>query len=84
MSLTCAHCHLAVIRKNCHRNRYGEMICHACQRTGVRFTWRQRLRLARKWAPLYAGIGLAVAVLVALFFWFLYLASLPESQTLLN
>lgn len=40
----CAACDATVTRDRCHRNRYGEYICHACYADGVRFTWNRRLR----------------------------------------
>lgn len=84
MSLTCSYCHREAARTDCHRNRYGELICHACQKTGVKFTWRRRLRLAIKKTPLYLGIGLAIAAAVLLLSWLLHLLSLTEPLRLFN
>lgn len=84
MPLTCSYCHLQVARTDCHRNRYGEMICRACQQAGVKFTLRRRLRVAIKKTPLYVGIGLAVTAVVLLLAWFLHLLSMTEPLRLLN
>ena len=84
MTLTCANCHAEVARSDCHRNRYGEMICHPCQRAGVKFTWRRRLRTSSKKIPLYAGIAVAVTTAVLLLAWFLHLIWLSEPQRLLH
>lgn len=44
MPLHCSICKAPVSRQDCHRNRYDELICHACQASGVRFSWRRRVR----------------------------------------
>jgi hypothetical protein len=73
MRLNCSHCQSEVDREQCHRNRYGELICRACQLSGVRYTWRQRLRYFGKKAPRYAVVGLAVFVALLLLIMFFYL-----------
>ena len=68
MTSICAGCKRSVPRADCHRNRYGEYICHACQQRGIRSTWRNRLR--HHWRTLTIGVwvmlGLtALALLLA-------------------
>jgi hypothetical protein len=69
---TCSACGAAVSRAQCHRNRYGEYICHGCQARGIRFTWHQRWRKFRKsngrsvkWA--LVAVGAIVLTLLLLF-----------------
>lgn len=71
-SKLCVGCGLTFARRDCHRNRYGEYFCRACQAGGVRSTRLVRLRhgyarvLSRFW------IGAALVVGVATVIWILY------------
>jgi hypothetical protein len=56
----CNGCKLRVLRTECHRNRYGEYICRACQSGGVRFTWRRRLY--HHWRMLTIGFWILLAL----------------------
>jgi len=69
MTRQCAACSKIVARKDCHKNRYAQYICHACQATGIRFTpqGRRRYWMRRLRAPLL--IGLALLCLLALLLW---------------
>jgi hypothetical protein len=69
MSRVCSPCGETVARHDCHKNRYGEYICRKCQRAGIKFTWRQRLRQLRKWTPPAFLLYLAIVTLVM---WLLY------------
>ena len=65
MNRQCAACGTVVARKECHRNRYAEYICHPCQAKGIKFTRRGRRRytLKRALAPLLVAT-LFVSVLL--------------------
>ncbi len=76
MPLTCSYCHVGVLRRDCHRNRYGEMICHACHAKGIRFTWGKRAWYKTRNALFYVGIALPVTALGILFVWLLYVVML--------
>ena len=41
----CSACDADVERNHCHKNRYGEYICRACQTSGVKVTRRRRLSI---------------------------------------
>lgn len=71
-SKECFLCGATVARKDCHKNRYAQYICHPCQATGGNISWRVRVRqqgnaLLRRGGWSLAGVG-AVVVLVWLFF----------------
>lgn len=76
MTLICSSCRAEVARANCHCNRYGEMICHACKRAGVNFTWRRRLLAIYKRTPLYVAVCLLSITAMSLFTWLVYLIAL--------
>lgn len=65
MTRQCSACGTVVARKECHRNRYAEYICRACQAKGIKFTphGRRRHGLRRALAPLLVAI-LFVSVLL--------------------
>ena len=71
-SKECALCGTTVARKDCHKNRYAQYICHPCQAAGGKATWRLRLKqqlitLPRRLGWQLAATGTAV-VMVWLFF----------------
>ena len=71
-SRVCSACGTTVARRDCHKNRYSEYICHQCQREGISFTRREQLRYLFRWSPARAFLllmGLALILLVA---WALY------------
>ncbi len=72
MLLICSACKAPVLRQNCHRNRYGEFICRACQASGIRFSWLRRLQHA------VGKLGLAVWVFLGAMATLLLLAWLFE------
>jgi hypothetical protein len=65
-SKVCSSCRLVVARSDCHKNRYGEYICRACQASGVRFTRRRRFGFLGGRLFTGAWVGLTVAVVLAL------------------
>ncbi len=69
MTRQCAVCGKVVPRRDCHKNRYMEYICHACQATGIRFTpqGRRQYLLKRLRAPVL--IALTVVGIVLLVLW---------------
>ncbi|GEM_PF-1662790 len=69
---TCSACRQTVARDDCHKNRYQEYICKSCQRRGVRFTWRNRLRQVGKRTLLLTMFGSLGAGLVFLLLWIAY------------
>lgn len=69
ISRVCSACGATVERYLCHRNRYGEYICRQCQRDGVEFTLRARLRHSRNWVIFGFVLGL---VLLGLVLWEIY------------
>ena len=76
----CSSCGAQVQRKDCHKNRFNEYICRACQSRGVKFTWRPRLRRVAG-VLLSAGFASAlVAALLTLLAWlaFHFLAFMVE------
>ncbi len=60
----CSACGATVARTDCHRNRYREYICHACQARGVRFTWSRRLHTRWRQFRKARGRQLAWALIV--------------------
>jgi hypothetical protein len=65
MTRVCAECGAVVARRDCHKNRYGEYLCRACLKAGIRSTARGRARsLTRRAAGtglrwlVYAGLAL--------------------------
>ncbi|MBK9574037.1 MAG: hypothetical protein IPO43_15545 [Rhodoferax sp.] len=68
MTRQCAACGQVVARRDCHKNRYAEYICHACQATGIRFTppGRRQYFLKRLRAPVLVGLGVVSVVLLVL------------------
>ncbi len=72
MSLHCSVCRAPVLRKDCHRNRYDELICRACQASGIRFSWPRRLQHA------WGKLGLAMWVFLGAMATLLLLAWLFE------
>lgn len=75
---TCAACGATVPRQDCHRNRYGEYLCRACQKAGVKRTLRGTLQKNARRAALrilnailFTALGLLVVrfVLSALRHW---------------
>ena len=69
ISRVCSACGATVKRHLCHRNRYGEYICQKCQRDGVEFTWRNRLRHSKNWLIFGLVVGLT---LLGLAVWMFY------------
>ncbi len=68
----CSGCKKEIPRQDCHRNRYGEYICRACQAAGFKFTWRHLLAQHfktgfRKYALWVAYLVLGILA-VAVFF----------------
>ena len=63
-SKVCSSCRLVVARTDCHRNRYGEYICRACQASGVRFTRRRKFGFHG--GRLFTGVWLGLTVVVLL------------------
>jgi hypothetical protein len=75
MMKVCATCGATVERTQCHKNRFGEYICRACQGAGIRSSWFRRWRHVTKKTVRRAvygvgGVGLLV-LLVWMFFNFL-------------
>jgi hypothetical protein len=68
MTRQCAACGKVVPRRDCHKNRYTEYICHACQQAGIRFTaqGRRQYLLKRLRAPVLVGLGVVSVVLLVL------------------
>lgn len=73
MTLACSSCRIAVLRKDCHRNRYGDYICRACQSAGVRHSLRARVRHGLRRSLQTAWIALALVLLVLLLGWIWYI-----------
>ncbi len=69
---TCSACSSVVARQACHRNRYGEYICHGCQAKGTRFTWPHRVRHHLRASALTLGVGVGVIGMAFLSAWVLY------------
>ena len=69
MTRQCASCGKVVARRDCHKNRYTEYICHACQATGVRFTPQGRRQYLLKRLRTPVLIALAVVSIVLLLLW---------------
>jgi hypothetical protein len=63
-SKVCSSCGLIVARSDCHKNRYGEYICRACQASGVRFT--RRAKFGFLGGRLFTGAWLLLIVLALL------------------
>jgi hypothetical protein len=67
----CIWCGVAVLRKDCHKNRYGEYICHPCLRSGRRMSRRRQLRrwmaTGGRWLLYLAGVLVVLAVAYQLF-----------------
>ncbi len=72
MTPTCAACYQLVSRADCHRNRYRELICHACQARGVRFTWRNRMHHHGRMLMIGVWITLGLTALGLLIAWALH------------
>jgi hypothetical protein len=72
MSKICAICHAVVERKDCHRNRYRQYICHTCQAAGLKTTWQRRFRKWTKLEMRKAAQFLAVAGVVVVFVWLFF------------
>lgn len=69
MLRVCSVCGAVVERKDCHKNRFGEYICHKCQLAGKTLKWHQRLRLLMTGMLPGFLVRLPVAVLVLLALW---------------
>ena len=68
---TCSACGASVARQDCHKNRFGEYICHDCQALGIGSTRRSRIwawvsRVLRRSVWAIAGLGLTLVVLAML------------------
>jgi hypothetical protein len=72
MPLKCSSCGAAIARQDCHRNRYAEFICRKCQRAGVRFTWRGRLRYWSRQTRVWILFGLMLLVAAGMIGWAIY------------
>lgn len=74
MTRHCSACGTLVPRKECHRNRYAEYICRACQTKGIKFTrhGRRRHLIKRALAPL-----LVAALFVSVLLWVLWPYLMP-------
>ena len=68
----CSACSLAVPRKDCHKNRYGQYICKTCQAAGVKFTRAGRLRHGSRHALMWAWLGVGGVVMVVFLVWAVY------------
>ena len=71
-SKVCSSCGLVVARRDCHKNRYDQYICRACQASGVRFTRFTQLRFLGGRLFSWFWLGLAVVVLLSLLIFTLY------------
>lgn len=60
----CACCGAEVVRRDCHKNRYGEYICKSCQAAGKRCS--RRYQILGLWRPALRGIAYLLGALVAL------------------
>lgn len=65
-SKVCSSCRLVVTRTDCHKNRYGEYICRACQASGVRFTRRAKFGFLGGRLLTWIWLSLAVLALLSL------------------
>jgi hypothetical protein len=83
MSLACSFCQDTVLRQDCHRNRYGELVCRTCQASGVRFGWFNQLRYQMGKAGTLAWVLLGATALVLLLLWLFEVLLLLEPGKLL-
>ncbi|MCP5261244.1 MAG: hypothetical protein H6929_07805 [Rhodoferax sp.] len=79
----CSSCKAPVLRRDCHQNRYGELICRSCQAMGVRFTWRRRLRHQLRRSVLSVWLVLAATGLALLAVWLFEFMRLLQPAKLL-
>ena len=71
-SKTCAACRKVVLRTQCHKNRYEEYICAPCAASGVKFTWRNRIRFRLGGVAVVVGAVTLATSLVLLLLWAFY------------
>lgn len=83
MSMPCSSCKAPVLRRDCHQNRYGEIICRSCQAAGVRFTWQRRLRHRLRHAAWSVWLLLGATALVLLLVWLFEFLRLLQPEKLL-
>ena len=83
MLLICAVCKAPMLRKDCHRNRYGEFICRTCQATGIRFTWPRRLQYAMRKLGLAVWVFLGATAALLLLAWLFEVMRVLQPEKLL-
>jgi hypothetical protein len=75
----CFSCGASVLRQDCHKNRYGEYVCRACQASGVRFSKRSGWRYWLSLAPVIILWSVVVTALITLVFWVLFAGTATPS-----
>ncbi|MCB2040773.1 MAG: hypothetical protein H6929_23085 [Rhodoferax sp.] len=83
MLLICSVCKAPVLRKDCHRNRYDELICRPCQATGIRFSWPRRLQHTPGKLGLAAWVVLGAMVALLLLAWLFEVMRVLQPEKLL-
>jgi len=69
-------------REDSHRNRYRETVCRACRLSGVRFTWRNRLRYQLGKVAVWVWISVGATALVLLMWLFELMVTLQPAKLL--
>jgi hypothetical protein len=68
----CFSCGATVLRRDCHKNRYGEYVCRACQGGGARFSLLAGWRYWAVRAPVLILSSISITLLIALVIWALF------------
>lgn len=81
MPLVCSSCRDEVIRSDCHRNRYAELICKRCQSKGIKSTWQGRIAHQLQQTMPRIWIGCALSAGLAMLAWAIYMLFLATEIT---
>lgn len=79
-SCRCIGCRKGFRRHECHENRFGEYVCKACGKAGIRWSRHRRLQLFANQAASWIGY----LVIAAAGFWLFYILLARLSRSIVE